>query len=278
MHKAINWLDLWGELSERQEKAWEISREKENGDDWHNRALDFDAGVRRRWARPDSSREFVSGLLRSNPDWTAIDIGGGTGAWTALMAQHARHVTVVEPSRAMIEVMSENLVSAEIHNVDIVPEKWPDPKLDKHDLAFCSHAMYGFVDFEMFIRSVEAVTRRMCIMLMRAPTPDDLLSIASVHIWGHPYDSPDFQVAYNALLQMGIFANVLMEDSGLWEPWTHPTIEEALTEAKRKLGLPETSKYDEFLKDLLKRNLTLQDGRYVWPRGIRSALVYWHVE
>jgi len=278
MQKAINWLGLWRELSERQEKAWKKGQDEDNKDTWINRASKFDAEVKRRWARPDSSRDFVSGLLRSNPDWTALDIGGGTGAWTVLMARHARHVTVVEPSLAMIEVMRENLSAAGMNNVDIVHDKWPDAKVDKHDLVFCSHAMYGFADLELFIKSIEAVTRRMCVMVMRAPTPYDLLSIASMHIWGQPYDSPDFQVAYNAMLQMGIFPNVLMEDSGLWDPWASPSIEDAAAEAKRKLGLSETNIHDDFLKELMSCNLTLLEGNYVWPRGMRSVLVYWIVE
>jgi hypothetical protein len=42
------------------------------------------------WARPDSSRDFVVAQLKAHPGWTALDIGGGTGAWASLMAQHAR--------------------------------------------------------------------------------------------------------------------------------------------------------------------------------------------
>jgi hypothetical protein len=74
---------------------------------------------------------------------------------------------------------------------------------------------------------------------------------------------------------MGIFANVLMEDSGLWDPWTSSSMEEALLEIKRKLNLSNTMEYDDYLHELLSRNLTLRNGRYLWPLGIRSALVYW---
>jgi hypothetical protein len=84
-------------------------------------------------------------------------------------------------------------------------------------------------------------------------------------------------VAYNALLQMGIFPNVFMEDTGLWDPWTSEGVKEAVAEAKGRLGLNDNSRYDGYLYDLLDRNLSLQDGRYVWPRGMRSALIYWGV-
>jgi SAM-dependent methyltransferase len=277
MQKGIDWLELWRELAEMQEEAWRAGGAKDREDVWLARAAKFDAEVKRRWASPDSSREFVTAQLRAHPDWTALDIGGGTGAWAVLMAQNARRVTVVEPSSAMIEIMRKNLAESAVLNVEIVQQKWPDAQVDKHDLTLCSHAMYGFPDFAMFVRSMEAVTRHTCVLIMRAPIPQDLLSMAAAHIWGHPYDSPDFQVAYNALLQMGIFPNVLMEDTGLWDPWSSPNMEEAFAEAKRKLDLPANSEHDAYLQDLLIHNLIYRDGRYEWPRGIRTALVYWDI-
>jgi SAM-dependent methyltransferase len=277
MQKGIDWLELWRELSEMQEQAWRAGGARDREDVWLKRAQNFDAEVKRRWAAPDSSRNFVTAQLRANPHWTALDIGGGTGAWAVLMAQSARRVTVVEPSSAMIEVMRKNLADAAVENVKIVQQKWPEAQVDKHDLTLCSHAMYGLTDFAMFVRSIEAVTRNICVLILRAPVPEDLLSLAAARIWGHPYDSPDFQVAYNALMQMGIFPNVLMEDTGLWDPWSSPSMDEAFAEAKRKLNLPEESEHDAYLHDLLARNLVYRDGRYVWPRGIRTALVYWNV-
>jgi precorrin-6B methylase 2 len=279
MQKVTDWLALWRELSERQEIAWKEKKSKDREDVWREKASYFDAQVKRRWVTPDSSRDFVSAQLQANVDWTALDVGGGTGAWAVLMARQACRVTVVEPSQAMIEVMQRNLEEAGLSNVEIVNGRWPEAKVGKHDLTFCSHAMYGFSDFEGFIRSIESVTRHMCVLVMRAPTPDDLLGIISMHIFGQPYDSPDFQVAYNALLQMGIFPNVLMEDSGLWEPWVSPSVEDAIAEVKKKLGLQENSEHDEFIKDLMSRKLTLQqDGKYAWPRSLRSVLVYWDVK
>jgi hypothetical protein len=54
-------------------------------------------------------------------------------------------------------------------------------------------------------------------------------------------------------------------------------MEEAFAEAKRKLCLVDNTEHDAYLHKLLEQNLVCIDGRYVWPRGIRSALVYWDV-
>ena len=101
---------------------------------------------------------------------------------------------------------------------------------------------------------------------------------AHPRIWGQPHDSPNFQVAYNALMQLGIFANVLLEDTGLWESWANASLNEALADVKRRFDLVGDSTHDAFLRDLLAQHLTEQDGQVVWPRGTRSALVYWDVE
>jgi len=281
MQQVTDWITLWRELADMQLTAWEKPHRDPKpdlkDDAWVDRARQYDEGVKRRWAKPDSSRDLVVSLLKAHPEWTALDIGGGTGAWAVLMAQHARAVTVVEPSAAMREVLLENVAQQDLHNITVVAGKWPDAQVTPHDLVFCAHALYGMRDFTLLVRTLESVSRRLVVLLMRAPLPDGLMAQMATRVWGQPYDSPNFQVAYNALLQMGIFPNVHMEDSGLWRPWTNATLDEALAEVKRKLGLSGPSEHDAYIRDMLERNLTLQDGKYVWPRGVRSAMMYWDV-
>lgn len=276
MEKVTDWITLWRELAEAQSRRW---HKKDDSDDhWRKKARGFDQLVKERWvAGPDSSRDFVVAQLKAHPDSTVLDIGAGTGAWTVLMARYARQVTAVEPSRGMIEVMEENLTTEGITNVEIVQQTWPEANVEPHDFALCSHAMYGCPDFSVFIERMVEVTRRTCFLVLRAPVKGGVMAEAAMRVWGQPYDSPNFQVAYNALLQMGLFPNVLMEDSGLWDPWTSDSFDDALAEVKKRLCLEQNSEYDEFLVDLLHRRLTHENGRYVWPRGVRSALVYWNV-
>ena len=184
----------------------------------------------------------------------------------------------VEPAPAMVEGMKETLAAARVTNVAVVQAPWPDVPLEPHDVSLCSQAMYGFADFPVFVKSLEGVTRRHCFLLMRAPVLDGIMAEVSLRVWGHPYDSPNFQVGYNALLQLGILPDVVMEDIGLWEPWSSASPREAVAEVKRRFGLGEPSEHDAFLRDLMERRLTLVDGKYQWPRGVRSALVHWDVE
>jgi SAM-dependent methyltransferase len=272
-----DWIRLWRELVETKPRDWKEGGASVTGDVWCTKAREFNAGISRRWAKSDSSRDFIVAQLDAAPGATLLDIGAGTGSWAILLSRHARKVTAVDSSIAMIQVMQENLQAENVTNVEIVHGSWPDLQVEQHDFTLCSHAMYVCPDLPIFVQRMVQATRRTCFILMRAPTADGIMAEAAMHIWGLPYDSPNFQVGYNALLQMGIFPNVLMENTGRWDPWTNATLEEALAEVKRRFGLSQVSEHDEFLTNLLRRRLSLVDGQYVWPRGVRSALIYWDV-
>ncbi len=274
MEKITDWNFLWRELVEVKTR----SRKKdlgpgEDSDVWSNRAHKFDAGVKRRWAKPDSSRDFI--LSRLDGRSTVLDIGAGTGAWSALLSPRVRQVTAIEPSAAMIEVMRRRLTVENIANVTVVQGAWPDVAVEQHDFSLCSHAMYGCPDLASFIRQMVACTRQECFLLLRAPTFDGVMAEAAQHIYNHPLDSPNFTIAYNLLLQLGIYANVIMEDTGLWEPKESATLQDAFRRMKRHFGLNGSSEHDEYLMDLLRRRLKWENGRYLWPPDVRSALVHW---
>ena len=80
MQKATDWLILWRELSEIQESVFKAAGEKDSDAIWQKRAAHFDSQVKRRWTKSNSSRDFITSKLQAHPEWTVLDIGGGTGA------------------------------------------------------------------------------------------------------------------------------------------------------------------------------------------------------
>lgn len=273
-----DWNDFWKRLVERQQGHWDRTRPK--GDFWAGTAGKFDDTVRRHWAaRPDSSRRFIESWLRERPGSTALDIGAGSGRWTAFMAPLARKVTVVEPSRAMLEILRRGLAENGIVNVDIHEASWPlDPEPEPHDLVLASHVVYGVKDLRGFVQAMERAAGQACLMLLRAPLPHGLMARASRLIHGHPHDSPNFHIAYNVLLDMGVQADVLVEDCGLWEPKSSESPAKALEEIKSRLNPPDDFSHDGELRALLDELLAERDGRWFWPADTRTALVHWDRE
>ena len=278
MEPITDYIRLWRQLAEARKDPHAPEPTTINageGDAWRERARQFHERVLRRWARPDSSRDYVQSQV--DGDTTVLDIGAGTGSWTLLLAQKARHVTAVDPSRAMLEVLQENVASWELDNVSVVYGGWPDAVVEPHDVTLCAHAMYGYPDFPHFVRRILDVTRRRVCLLVRMPLPDGVMADAAMRVWGQPHDSPNGTIAYNALVQMGIFPDVLMENTGAWGEWKNASIEEALDETKRKLGLHGPSEHDDYLQGLLTERLTWDGGQFVWPPSMRSALITWTV-
>ena len=269
MERVTDWIRLWRELVEATaEREKSCIAKTERGA----------RNLNRRWAKADSTRDFIIAQLDANPGATLVDIGAGTGRWAMMLAPHTRQITAIDSSPMMIQAMYYNLRTEQIENVRVVQGTWPHVQIEPHDFSFCSHGMYASADFPAFIQGMLQITRRMCFLLIRATTIDGIMTEAAMHLWGHPYDSPNFQVAYNALLQMGIFPNVMMANTGLWEPWTSPSLDAALVEIKRRFGLSKINAHDDFLMNLLQRRLMLVEDKYVWTPSVRSALIHWNVD
>jgi SAM-dependent methyltransferase len=276
VEQVTDWVLLWRQLVESQSHIWKKGNASDGENDhWKDRARSFGDGMKKRWAMPDVHRDFILSVLRADPDSTVIDIGAGTGGWAVPMARHARTVTALEPSSEMIEVMKETIERERTRNVEIIQGSWPETEVSPHDYSLCSHAMYGVADLAGLVNAMSNNTRKTCLMLMRAPAHDGTLAQAALRIWGQPHDSPNFQVAYAAMLQMGLYPHVLMGKADQWDPWTNASFEEAMAETKRRFRLPSPSEHDVYLDDLLRSRLTYRDGQYYWPSEVRSALIYW---
>lgn len=176
----------------------------------------------------------------------------------------------------MEEMLKENLKNARLRNVEILAQTWKDATPSMHDIVVCAHGMYASEDMAAFISKMERYTRKTCYMAVRIPPAEDILSeLSFLKIYGSRHDSPDSVIAYNALYTMGIHTNVLVENTIL--NWVNKTVEDAFVRAKRHLRLVASERaYDNLIYSTLQRPLTLSDGIYMWPDGMRSALLWWN--
>jgi SAM-dependent methyltransferase len=215
-------------------------------------------------------------MISSVRDATVIDIGAGTGAWAVLLSRSAKKVTAIEPSAEMRQILNENIKNEGVNNVEVIEKLWPVPDMETHDFSLASHSVYGCEDLQGFINAMTETTGNTCFMLLRAPDHNGLMSMAATRILGQPNDSPNFQVAYNAMLQMGMFPNVLMEEKGMWPRWSDNNFEEAFERIRERFGLEKDSDHDPFLSALLKEHLEEKDDKLQWPSELRTGLVYWN--
>ncbi len=255
-----NWLELWRELVRTNDEPKPEKLLKR-----------YAAHTQKKKERPDPLLDFVLKNLDSQD--TAIDIGAGSGRWTIPLAKTIKTVTAIDPTNAMADILRENLKDSNITNVEIVPATWEEASVAPHDITVCAHAMYSSADLENFVRKMEQNTRKYCYLAIRLPPADGILGELTLKITGCRHDSPDALIAYNALYSMGIYANVMVE-TGIVN-WVNETLDEAFIRAKRHLHLENSDAYDKLIHVTLEKRLKYVEGSYIWPDGMRSALLWW---
>jgi len=258
----INWLELWRELASITLRP--KSTKKSNSHKVHFR--------RKTRERHDPLLDFV--LQNIDTLSMILDIGVGNGRWTIPIARVAKNVTAVEPSDSMVNMLRENIASAELNNIQILQATWEEAVVVPHDIVVSSHAIYSIPDFSTCILKMEKSARERCYLALRLPPYNGIIGELSLQIYGHRHDSPNAIIAYNALYSMGIYANLLVEDD-IYH-WVDSSFEEAFARAKRHLRLESTSSHDKLICNALARRLTYVNNSYVWPDGMRSALLWWN--
>ncbi|HJN86316.1 MAG: class I SAM-dependent methyltransferase [Dehalococcoidia bacterium] len=261
-------ISLWRELSLRVRKP--AGRGHRGDDPGRKQAARFEASAKRRRSdEPDVLVDALADLLR--PGDSLVDIGAGIGRWTVPLARLVKKVTALEPSPAMLARLREN--ASLLTNITVVESSWEDAEVGPHDVALCSHAMYSNPDLMAFVSKMERVARRLCALALRVPSHDGIIGELAQRVHGRWHDSPNFILAYNILLDAGICPNVSMEPEVRY--WTDETFDGAMGRAKRHLRLGESTAYDDTIRSVLNQRLTARDGQWVWPDGMRSALVWW---
>jgi SAM-dependent methyltransferase len=219
--------------------------------------------------------ELLEGVIREiKPDYAVLDIGAGTGRWTVPLAKAAARVTAVDPAEAMLEVLKRNAHEAGVTGkIDIINKTWEDADIGIYDFVISFHAIYMSADFESFIHKMEAHAKKRCYLGLRYFPIDGIIQELSSKLYNTRHDSPNFIIGYNALYQMGIYANVIIEET--WHRWTDETIETALNRAKHHLHLENDRTFDNLVRETLERRLILRDGVFQWPDRMSTALVWW---
>ncbi|MCC6474860.1 MAG: methyltransferase domain-containing protein [Burkholderiales bacterium] len=270
----LDWTALWRELTER------VRRPDGDAPSARSRRRAVDSGAQPARAdapaaatsadRPDGLLEFV--LARLRPEHTVLDIGAGTGRYAIAFARVARGVTAIEPSAPAAALLHDGARALGLKNLALVDAAWEDVRIDPHDIVFCSHAMYASLDLPGYVSKMDRHARELCMLVMRVPSHDGVMRELSCRIHGQPYDSPNFWVGYHVLYDMGVYASVVMEPGV--RRWTDLSMADAIERARRHLRIG-PGDHDALIRATLARRLRLEDGRYHWPDGMRSALMWW---
>lgn len=275
MQKIPNYAALWQEIYQARQTPQDPAQKE---DHWRENAQKFFDRVQTRWQSPDSTRTLLLNTVQSIPNCTLIDIGSGPGNFSIFITPHCQTVTAIDPSPAMLSVFKDQIKQRDIPNITLHNTTWaeaPIPPKSTH-ITFSSHAIYGDPDLIGFLQKMNQVTTHRCFLLVRAPFPHAIMAQAAQLVWGQPYDSPNFQIIYNTLLQMGIIPHVTTETPNRWKPVFSDSLADALEKVKSHLNISDQTQYDQDLIHILQKELiSTPNGQFQWPQWGESALIHW---
>ncbi len=100
-------------------------------DRWDSMAKDFaqrTSGEKAAAGRDATLKQLVDkGIV--TPKTRVLDIGAGPGSWALPLSGICAHVTALEPSGGMIDIMSERIEKEKVNNISIVQQTWQETNL-----------------------------------------------------------------------------------------------------------------------------------------------------
>jgi hypothetical protein len=209
-------------------------------------------------------------------DDTLLDVGGGAGRYALPLALRCRHVTVAEPSEAMVRALHSGAKDAGITNISVVPHTWEAARVEPADVVLCANVLYGPEEIVPFVRKLEANARRRVLVLLSMHSPLSAYSPLWPFVHGEArIDPPALPELIEVLWEMDIYPDLTMIDTEA-QP-TAPDRRTALDLLRRVLAVrpesPEDARLEAAAHELLVETpygITLRDAR---PR--RQGLLSW---
>ncbi|MCQ1534251.1 class I SAM-dependent methyltransferase [Methanosarcina sp. KYL-1] len=273
MDVKIDWNEVWKERMEAQRKA---SLNTDCASIWHKKE-----NARRFWemSRENGVRiEKTLGGMALTSESRVLDIGAGPGSLAIPIAERVAHVTAVEPAEGMMSVLTENIETYGLKNIDCVYKDWEVVDVDSdlcppYDVVFASYSL-GMKDISASIRKmVEASSGYIYLYWFAGETSWDM---HSRKLWPFLHNceyqsGPKVDVLYNVLYDMGIYPNVTVF------PFEHTnrfgSLEEAVEHFRSHYAV-ESEVQEEILRAYLDELLEEEGGTFV-HRGWSTRVKMW---
>ncbi|AKB69299.1 class I SAM-dependent methyltransferase [Methanosarcina mazei] len=273
--QGIDWNKVWKDTLEKQ---LALNRNVDCSSIWHG-----EKNARQFWRmfQDDKARAVTEKRIKDlklSPDSRVLDIGSGPGTLAIPIARQVAHVTAVEPSDGMMNVMQENINEYGIENIDTVHKDWEAVDVGSdlsapYDVVFASYSL-GMKDIRASIRKMmDASSKYIYLYWFAGETSWDMHSRKlwpSLH--GCEYQpAPKCDVLYNVLYDMEIYPNVSVF------PFEHihryANFEEAVEDFKSYYNVTSDSQ-ETVLRDYLEGILEPDNGNLI-QRGWSTRVKMW---
>lgn len=247
-------------MEERQKGFWNTLKAR-----WYQKGLRYST-------LPKTALNII--LPETRDCKTFLDIGSGCGTFAIPLAKAGKKVTALDPSNAMLQILSEEIKKRKIKNIRTINAPWGEAVLKPHDAIICANVP-ELLKSERFLRDVSLWVRK-AVFLIGAANPDaDKFYYKELYPVLFNKEFPpktDYLTTYTALHSFGIFANINIIDYNFDQPFDD--MEDAVEFWKEHLGIV-TEEFDERLKDFLKQKLEKTKHGLIARFKKKSAIIWW---
>ena len=227
--------------------------------------------------RTDTQHDpFLRRLRRvTEPSSTVIDVGAGTGRFALTLAPHVRHVTAVDPSEAMLEILRREARELGVHNLETVSARWADAGNLAADVVFSASVLTLVPDAVPFLGKLEAAARSHVVLYLGAYAEDAVLDPLWRHFHGTPRaPGPSYLDALDVIRELGIVPAVEVVE--VFNRRRFATVDEAVEHYGDALAVPEAPQARRELAELLASWLLGRRGALRSPlRSSPAAIIRW---
>ncbi len=209
-------------------------------------------------------------LLRDvAPHETVLDVGGGGGRFALPLALRCRHVTVVEPSLSMVEVLRDGIAEARIPNLTVAHSVWEQVEVAQADVVLCAHVLYGVEDMKPFVQALGAHAMDRVIVPLFMSSPQVHLAPMWQRVHGEARVTlPGVPELLDVLWEMGIYPDLEMLEGQ--SRHTYENRQAALSQLRRRVYVqadtPEDQRLHEAMSELL---VETPEGSLTWEAPLR---------
>ncbi len=234
--------------------------------EWYKRGLKYST-------LPKIAVPFI--LERAKGARTFLDVGSGCGTLAIPLAKAGKHVTALDRSLAMIELLEKDARRLGLKNIKTIVGAWGEKEAPPHDVVLCANVPELLKVPQPFLMAANGLAGKFVFIIEKADPKSDKFYYKELYplLFNRPFEERgDYITTYNALHGMGIFANVEIIEYDFDQPFHD--LDEAISFWKEYIGIV-TEEHDGRLKEFLEKKLVKAKNGLLAKFHKKSAIVWW---
>lgn len=263
----LDWNAMW---KNAKQNLSVIQRHKDTIAFWDKRAESFEELMKR-----SNRAERYLPRINVQPGNSVLDIGSGPGTLAIPLAMVAGKVTVIEPSKGMLQCLELNAEKLKLKNIICINKTWEDVSRDEigsHDVVIASHS-FGMTDLKDALLKINDVAGEYVYLFVHIGERSRYYHELWTRLFGGEFKSgPDYIYVYNMLYDIGVYANVDIMDVEYRRVFS--TLDAAVAYWQEIFEVPDTQATG-IIKPYVNEILIKKGEEFEQKYSLKTAAIWW---